>query len=145
MCIRDRFNTDTGVLTTPRLDVEAVHPAFFVIHPDGRHLYSVVAVAQGGVSAYAIDPKTAHLTWLNREPSGGDEPSYVCLDQTARFVLVANYDSGNVAAFALQPDGSIGARTALVQETGRSVNSRRQMHAYAPVSYTHLRAHETVL
>src|SRR5664280_3574234 len=126
MCIRDRFNTDTGVLTTPRLDVEAVHPAFFVIHPDGRHLYSVNSTAHGGVSAYAIDPKTARLTWLNQEPSGGDEPSYVCLDQTARFVLVANYNSGNVAAFALQPDGRIGARTALVQETGSSVNPRRQ-------------------
>ena len=126
-----QFNTDTGVLTTPRLDVEAVHPAFFVIHPDGRHLYSVCAVSQGGVSAYAIDPKTADLTWLNRKPSGGDEPSYVCLDQTARFVLVANYNSGNVAAFALQPDGRIGARTALVQETGSSVNPRRQTHAYA--------------
>jgi len=68
-----------------------VQPAFFVIHPDGRHLYTCNSGSPGGISSYAIDPKTAHLTLVNRVPSGGDEPSYVCLDNTARFILVANY------------------------------------------------------
>jgi 6-phosphogluconolactonase len=126
-----RFDTDTGALTSPRLDVEAVQPAFFVIHPDGRHLYTCNSGSPGGISAYAIDPKTANLTRINGVPSGGDDPSYVCLDHTARFALVANYNSGNIAAFALQPDGSIGARTAFVQHTGRSINPKRQTHAYA--------------
>jgi 6-phosphogluconolactonase len=126
-----RFDTDTGALTSPRLDVEAVQPAFFVIHPDGRHLYTCNSGSPGGISAYAIDPKTANLTRINGVPSGGDDPSYVCLDHTARFALVANYNSGNIAAFALQPDGSIGARTAFVQHTGRSINPQRQTHAYA--------------
>jgi 6-phosphogluconolactonase len=126
-----RFDPATGALTTPLLDVEAVQPAFFVIHPDGRHLYTCNSGSPGGISAYAIDPGTAHLTWINRVPSGGDEPSYVCLDQTGRFVLVANYNAGNVAVFALRPDGGIGARTALIQHTGRSVNPERQTHPYA--------------
>jgi 6-phosphogluconolactonase len=120
------FDTDTGVLTTPQLAVEAVQPAFFVIHPDGRHLYTVNAGEPGGISAYSIDPAGARLTLINQVPSGGGEPAYVSLDQTARFVLVANYNGGNIAAFALKPDGGIGARTAFVQHTGRSVNPRRQ-------------------
>ena len=125
------FNTDTGVLTTPKFDGEAVEPAYFVIHPDGRHLYTCNSGVPGGVSAYAIDPKTAHLTLLNKVPSGGDDASYVCLDQTSRFVFVANYTGGNLAAFAIDPDGRIGARTGFAQHTGRSVDPQRQTHAYA--------------
>jgi 6-phosphogluconolactonase len=126
-----RFDTNTGALTAPRLDVDAVQPAFFVIHPDGRHLYTCNSGSPGGISAYAIDPKTANLTRINGVSSGGDDPSYVCLDHTARFALIANYSSGTIAAFALQPDGSIGTRTALVQHTGRSKNPQRQTHAFA--------------
>lgn len=126
-----RFNPQTGALTGLRLDIEAAQPGFFVIHPDGLHLYACDSGSAGGICAYAIDPKSANLTWLNRMPSGGDDPSYVCLDQTGRFVLLANYNSGSIAAFALKPDGSIGARTAFVQHTGRSVNPDRQTHAHA--------------
>jgi hypothetical protein len=32
------FDTDTGVLTKPEFLLEALEPAYFVIHPDGKHL-----------------------------------------------------------------------------------------------------------
>jgi 6-phosphogluconolactonase len=125
------FDSDTGVLTAPKFLLEAVEPAFFVIHPDGRHLYTVNSGAPGGVSAYAIDPETGHLGLLNQVPSGWEDASYVCLDQTAHYVFVANYTGGNVAAFALDPGGRIGARTAFAQHSGRSIDPKRQTHAYA--------------
>jgi len=124
------FDTDTGVLSQPKFLTEAVKPAFFAIHPDGRHLYSVNSGSPGGVSAYAIDPASGNLTLLNRVPSGGDDANYICLDQTRHFVLVANYEDGSVSAFALEPDGRIGARTAYIRHTGSSVNPTRQKHPY---------------
>lgn len=45
--------------------------------------------------------------------------------------MAANYDGGNVAAFALKPDHTIGDWTAFIQHTGHSVNPQRQTHAYA--------------
>jgi 6-phosphogluconolactonase len=125
------FDTDTGVLTAPRFLTEAVEPAFFVIHPDGRHLYTCNSGSPGGVSAYEIERATGQLTLLNKEPAGGGDPSYICLDRTGRYVLVANYEGGNIAVVALKPDGSLGERTAFVQHTGSSVDPRRQTHAYA--------------
>jgi 6-phosphogluconolactonase len=125
------FDSDTGVLTKPEFVVEAQEPAFFVIHPDGRHLYSCNSGGPGGVSAYEIEPKTGHLTLLNKELSGGDDANYVCLDHTGRYLFVANYTGGSIAAFALKSDGSIGARTAFVQHTGRSIDPKRQTHPYA--------------
>ena len=125
------FDTDTGVLTKPVLLLEARQPAFFVIHADGRHLYTCNSGNPGGVAAYAIDPPTGALTFLNRELAGGGDTSYVSLDRTGRYVLAASYDGGNIAAFALKPDGSLGDWTAFVQHTGRSVHPQRQTHAYA--------------
>ncbi|HEX2855464.1 MAG TPA: lactonase family protein [Opitutaceae bacterium] len=126
-----RFDTDTGVLTKPEFLLEARAPAFFVIHPDGRHLYTCNSGNPGGVAAYAIDPHTGALTFLNRELAGGGDTSYLSLDRTGRYALAANYDGGNIAAFALKPDGSLGDWTAFVQHTGKSVHPQRQTRAYA--------------
>ena len=126
-----RFDTDTGVLTKPEFLIEAKQPAFFTIHPDGRHLYTCNSGQPGGLSAYEIEPHTGHLKFLNELPAGGADTSYISLDKTARFALVANYDGGNIAVFSLQPDGRLGARTAFVQHTGHGPNPQRQTHAYA--------------
>ena len=125
------FDTDTGVLTKPEFLLEAKEPAYFVIHPDGRHLYTCNSGPPGGVSAYAIEPHTGRLTLLNRVLAGGVDTSYLSLDRTSRYALAANYDGGNIAVFALKPDGTIGDYTAFVQHTGSSVNPQRQTHAYA--------------
>ena len=126
-----RFDSDTGALTKPEFLLEAKEPAFFVIHPDGRHLYTCNSGAPGGVSGYAINPETGHLYLLNKVPSSGEDASYICLDQTGHYVFVANYTGGNLAAFVLEADGRIGARTAFVQHTGHSIDPQRQTHAYA--------------
>jgi 6-phosphogluconolactonase len=125
------FDTDTGVLTKPQFLLEAKEPAYFIIHPDGRHLYTCNSGNPGGVSAYAIDPRTGGLTLLNRELAGGGDTSYISLDRTNRFALAANYDGGNFAVFAIKPDGSLGDWTAFVQHMGKSVNPQRQTHPYA--------------
>jgi 6-phosphogluconolactonase len=125
------FDTDTGVLTQPEFLLESPAPAFFTIHPDGRHLYAGNAGTPGAVSAYEIEPHTGHLKLLNRVPAGGVGTCYVSLDKSGRFLLAANYTAGNIAVFAIQPDGSLGERTAFVQQTGSSVNPQRQTHAYA--------------
>lgn len=125
------FNIQTGVLTKPEFIMEAKEPAYFVIHPDGKHLYTCNSGLPGGVSAYAIDSTTKHLTLLNQKPSGGGDPSYISIDKTGRYALVANYQGGNICIYAIQPDGSFGARTAFIQHTGNSVDPQRQTHAYA--------------
>ncbi len=125
------FDTDTGELTKPEFLLAAPGPAFFEIHPDGRHLYACNASGGGDVSAYEIEPHTGQLSLLNSTPSGGGEPCYLSFDHTARYALVANYDGGNVGVFALRADGGIGGRTGFAQHTGSSVDPRRQTHAYA--------------
>lgn len=124
------FDTETGKLSTPVFLQAAVAPTYFVIRPDGKRLYTCNSAPGSSVSAYAIDPKAAKLTFLNEKPSGGGDPCYVSLDATSHYLMVANYGGGNIAVFALRPDGSIGERTAFVQHTGSSVNRSRQSEAH---------------
>lgn len=126
-----RFDTDTGVLTKPEFLLESIEPAFFVIHPDGRHLYTCNSGNTGGVSAYEIDPRTGKLTYLNRVFANGGDTSYISLDNTSRYALVANYLGGNIAAFAIKPDFHLGDWTAFVQHTGKSTHPQRQTKPYA--------------
>jgi 6-phosphogluconolactonase len=126
------FDTDTGALTKPEFIMEAEEPAFFVIHPDGKHLYTCNSgKTTGAASAYEIDPRTGRLTLLNRKPSGGPDPSYITLDQTCRYALVANYQGGNIAALAINPDHTLGDLTGFAQHTGHSVNPDRQSRPFA--------------
>ena len=122
------FDTVTGALSKPEFLLETPAPAYFIIAPGGRYLYSCNST--GFVSAYSIDPATAHLKLINQKPSGGGDPSYISLDRTGRYVLVANFASGNVAVWALAPDGSLGERTAFVQH-GDSANPQLQAHAHS--------------
>jgi 6-phosphogluconolactonase len=125
------FDTETGTLTKPQFLLEAKEPAFFVITADGSRLYTCNSGTPGGVSSYAVEPHSGHLRLLNRVLAGGGDTSFISLDKAERHVLVANYDGGSVAVFALRPDGSIGDWTAFDQHRGRSVNPVRQTHAYA--------------
>ncbi len=131
-----RFDTRTGSLTTPQFLVQAANPGFFVMDPDGKHIYVANEVdtyhgqPTGFVSAYAVDPATAQMTLLNEQPSAGAGTAYLSLDRTNHYLLVANYGGGTIAAFALNPDGSIGKQTAFFQHKGSSVNPNRQTSAH---------------
>jgi 6-phosphogluconolactonase len=128
---RTRFDPETGVLERPVLAAEASDPAYFVLHPDGRHLYTCNSGTPGGVSAYRLDPPTGRLTFLNRHVCTGRGPSHLSLDARGHFVLTANYGGGYVEVIALAADGGLGAPTAVVQHHGRSVDPERQARPHA--------------
>jgi 6-phosphogluconolactonase len=124
------FDTDTGVLGAPMPVLDAVAPSYFALASDGRRLYACNSVERGAISAYAVEPATGAMKLLNRVSSGGAEPCYISLDRTGRYALVANYDGGSIAVFAIQPDGRVGRRTAFIRHTGHSVDRRRQARAH---------------
>ncbi len=127
-----RFDPATGRLSALGLAAETVNPAFLAIDPSRRFLYAVNEISQcggrssGGVSAFAIDPGTGKLTFLNEVPSGGASPAHLAVDKTGRFVLVANYSGGSVAVFPILKDGRLGEASALVRHSGASIDPQRQ-------------------
>jgi len=114
------------------LAAETADPSFLAIDPSRRFLYAVNEVSEyqghssGGVSAFAIAPGTGKLSFLNEVASGGSGPCHLTVDKTGKYVLVANYGGGSLAAFQILSDGRLGNRTAFKQHKGASVNPQRQ-------------------
>jgi len=134
-----RLDSATGKLTSLGLAAETAEPSFLAVDSGGRFLYAANETANyngqptGAVSAFAIDPKTGKLSFLNEVSSRGEDPAHVALDRTDRYALVSNYTGGSAAVFPILKDGRLGEASWFVQHRGSSVNHERQKgpHAHA--------------
>ena len=126
-----RLDTASGQMTSLGVAVETSNPTFLAVHPNRKFLYAVNEEADGGVSAFAIDPSTGRLKPLNRVSSRGAGPCHLAVDPAGHWLYAANYNSGSIAAFPVRADGSLGESAAFVQHTGSSVNPQRQRGPHA--------------
>jgi 6-phosphogluconolactonase len=107
------------------------NPSFLAMHPNARTLYAVNEVEQGRVGAFAIAGDSRRLSRISEEPSQGAAPCYVSADKSGRVLLVANYDSGTIAALPIQPDGALAPAASVVQHTGSGPIADRQSQPHA--------------
>ena len=122
------FDRKTGTMQPVQATSNGKSPSFLATHPSGKYLYAVNEGADktGGVSAYAIDRATGKLQFLNSQSSLGGGPCYISVDKTGKTAFVANYVGGNLAVLPINTDGTLGAATDSVQDTGSGPNAQRQ-------------------
>jgi 6-phosphogluconolactonase len=123
-----RFDAASGKLSTLEVAAETPDPSWVAVHPNGKFLYAVNEAGKNSmVSAFALDVETGKLTLLNQLPALGEDPCYISFDRTGKYLLVANYTSGNVVVFPIGPDGKLGGATANVHDEGKlGPNKERQ-------------------
>ena len=132
-----RMDPDSGALESVTKISGVVNPSFLAIHPNGSYLYAVNELRTyagqpgGAVSAFAINPQTGGLKFLNKQYSNGADPCHVCLDATGKYVLVSNYSSGSLAVYPVKPDGRLGDVSDIVQHHGKSIDPQRQEGPHA--------------
>jgi len=132
-----RYDAATQEITPLGLAAETTNPSWVALHPNGRFLYAVNEVQHysgpnsGGVSAFSVDRATGKLTFLNEVSSRGADPCYITVDKTGKYVLVANYTGGSIAAFPISEDGKLGEASAFVQHTGHGPDAKRQEAPHA--------------
>lgn len=122
---RGVLDTASGQFELEGLAIAAESPAFLA--GSDRFVYAVNESRNGGVTAYARDGDT--LAEINRVSSGGSLPCH--LDVIGDTVVVANYGSGNTAAFPIRADGAIGDCTSRIFHPGSGPNPTRQTRAHA--------------
>jgi 6-phosphogluconolactonase len=131
------FDASTGRLTSMALAAPTPDPSFLTAARNERYLYAVNELSEfkgkksGAVTSYSLDPRSGKLTQLNEVPSGGADPCYISLDQSGKYLLVANYTGGSISTFPVEHDGRIGPASAFVQHTGTGPNKERQEGPHA--------------
>ena len=131
------LDTEKGTLSPGGVTGGIVNPSFLAIHPSGRFLYAVSEVdttdgkKAGGLSAFAIDPKSGDLKLLNQESTGGPVPCHVSVDHTGKVAMIANYGGGSVGSFPLAADGKLKPLASFIQHEGKGANPARQEGPHA--------------
>jgi 6-phosphogluconolactonase len=113
-----------------------VNPSFLTLAPDKSCLYAVNEITggkgpHGTVSAFAIDPVTRHLSYLNQQSTHGLAPCYASIEPEGRYCLVANYETGSVCVLPIRGDSSLGEATHTVQFSGSGPHPERQEGPHA--------------
>ena len=132
-----RFDPATGETSWIGLVAATDNPSFLAVDPKGRFLYAVNELdtfrdePTGAISVFALDSESGKLKLLQQVSSLGAGPAHVSLDKSARYLMVANYNGGNVAVFPIGNDGRLGRHSAFVQDVGSSLNPERQAGPHA--------------
>lgn len=127
-----RFNASNGEVESLGVAAESEQPSFLAVDPQFKFVYAVNETdtykgqPSGGVSAFSLDRTTGKLSFLNEVASRGAAPAHVAVDHTGKYVVVSNYNGGNLAVFPVLADGKLGQATAFDQHHGSSVNKERQ-------------------
>ncbi|MEV0263803.1 lactonase family protein [Streptomyces sp. NPDC050617] len=126
------YDTATGALTRRSGFPAVANPSFLAAGPGGKVLYSLDnGGRQGAVRAFAIGTGGALTALGPARSTGGANVTHLSVHPGGRYLLSANYGAGSVAAHAIGGDGSVGARTGLVQHTGSGPDPSRQEGPHA--------------
>ena len=110
-----------------------VNPSYLAIAPGGKFLYActeTITANAGGISAFTFNHEKGSLSLINKLSSGGDNPAYVSVNKTGKWVIAGNYSGGSLAAFPVNANGGLHPYTQLIQHIGKSVNVNRQEKAH---------------
>ena len=147
-----KFDANTGSLQATGGVAEVVNPSFLALDPTNRCLYAIAEVDEfdgipgGAVFAYSVEPSTGALSLINHQSSVGTGPCHIVVEDSGRYVLVANYGGGSVSMLPIAKNGGLEPASDFVQHEGSSVDRNRQqgphahsifsapenLHAYAP-------------
>ena len=80
------------------------NPQFITFDRQQKFLYSVHGDGTE-VSSYAIDTASGRISFLNKQPTSGNNSTHLTADPTNRYIVIGN--GPGIAVFPRNPDGSL--------------------------------------
>jgi 6-phosphogluconolactonase len=129
------LNPETGAMTEGKLVAELPNPTFLDISPDRQKPLRHHLRRTRAQWLHLRSAKVVSCSCSTSNPRAAMAQCHVSVDRAGKYVFVANYGGGSVAALPIQKDGSLGEATGFVQHTGSSVNPQRQKQPNAHAIY----------
>jgi 6-phosphogluconolactonase len=126
-----RADASTGAWTHVQHIGDLENPSFLTLSPDQRFLYSVHGDGEHA-TAFALDRTTGVAKLLGRAATGGKNGVRQAVDPSGKFLVVANYATGNVAVLAIAGDGSLKDQHQLVALPGEPGPHKREQPSSEP-------------
>jgi 6-phosphogluconolactonase len=137
-----RFNSKDGSVKESG-HIKTSNPSFIAISPDQHFVYAVNETADstgtgGRLTAFSLNNQKGMLTQLNQHSSLGNNPCYIDVHPSGKWLAAGNYSTGNLVIYSLSADGSIGKIADTIQHSGHGMNKARQEgpHVHATVFTT---------
>jgi len=127
------LDTESGKLTKVTSSSDVINPGYITISNDGKYVYasSDAKMPNGTVSAFAFDADKKSLTFLNQQKTGGENPVYVNVDKSGKWLINATYNIPTISVFPILENGKIDS---IVQhftfKEGSGVDPKRQEKAH---------------
>jgi 6-phosphogluconolactonase len=129
-----KLNESKGELEKKGSITYPLAASFFAKSANGKLFYALLRTInemqammenkpfEGYVATYTVDQGSGELKEIGRRSSEGDRPTYIILDKTGKFALVANnlgHLKGNsIVVFPVGDDGVLGEPVFKIQMTG---------------------------
>jgi 6-phosphogluconolactonase len=132
------LDTVNGTLAKITTFTGIANPSYLTISPNGQFIYACTeskTPKAGSVSSFEFNYLNKRLTFLNSQPSGGENPVYVSIHKNSKWLVDGNYTEGSVSVYPLAPDGKIKTIVQNIQFQEGSINVQRQdrSHIHAAV------------
>ncbi len=124
-----QLDTLKGKLTKITAAKNVINPSFLTVSPNGKYVYACTETKTpnaGSVSSFEFNPENKTLTFLNKQTSGGENPVYVSVHKSGKWLVNANYTAGSVSVHPLLENGKIDSLAQNFQYTDGSVHKERQ-------------------
>ncbi len=130
------FDSEQGTLRRIAGTAGVANSSYLAFDAERYVLYSVSESGSAEVVALQVDRKTGTMTEINRQPSNGGSPCYLCLDPNGKRVYVSNYMGGNASVYAIREDGGLEPASDVAQHEGSGPRADRQEapHAHSIVN-----------
>jgi 6-phosphogluconolactonase (cycloisomerase 2 family) len=129
------FQLDTlnGKLTKVTSAKNVINPSYLTVSPNGKYVYACTETKtpnDGNVSSFEFNPENKTLTFLNKQKSGGENPVYVSVHKSGKWLVNANYTEGSVSVHPLLENGKIDSLAQNFQYSDGSVHKERQTRSH---------------
>jgi 6-phosphogluconolactonase len=128
-----QLDTINGKLSKVASAKNVVNPSYLTLSPNGKYLYACTDTKTpnaGSVSSFEFIPKNKTLTFLNSQRSGGENPVYVSVHKSGKWLVNGNYTEGSVSVHPLLENGTIDSIAQNFQYIEGSVNKERQTRSH---------------
>jgi 6-phosphogluconolactonase len=113
-----RVDSESGAWTHIQHVGNLVNPSFLVLDRDARYLYSVHG-DESYATAFSVNSESGELALLNTAATGGRNGVSQAVHPSGKFLIVANYSSGNVGVLPILPDGRLADAVQVVTLRGK--------------------------